>query len=896
MHPIAWSLPPKVDDLPHAEAELQRLDRALRAAFACSRALAHAQNEAALLHEMCRALVAVAGYRMAWIGYAEQDERRSVRPMARAGYEHGFLESLRPTWADTDRSREPAGTAIRSGKAVLVEDLRGEPAGEGWRAEASRRGYAAGIALPLRADSVVFGALIVYAAVQGAFREEEIRLLTDAADLVSFGVPALRGRAGSEAPRAAPRRSQGGEESLDALLLLRPVLNQSGTVTDFTLLEANPRVEQLLARPREQLVGRRLSEVFGTHHEELLRRYLPVLESGRAVEEQFALSAPCSRTVWVRHQVMRIAEGIAVMWRELAQASPALEANEAACRDLLARHASAEKLAALGTWSYDPASGKLTESGQMRRLLGLPPEPAGPSASAEAQALGADGRGEASEVPPAMRGGELRRVERRIVTPDGEERVLLLQSEPVLDDAGRLVRVDGIAQDITERKRDEARLRHLWSHDALTDLPNRRVLEDRVAQAIFHIERSPGEDLAVICLDLDRFELVNDRLGHSYGDALLKAVARALESAVREGDTVARQGGDEFIVLLRNVQTPGNVLAIAEKIRNALDRPFVVGGRRVRARCSMGASLYPVDGTHVEALLKNAHAAMQRAKQCGAGIQFYTRALGEQAEERSKLAAELGRALDHGEFTLHYQPQVALADGRLVGAEALIRWKRANEGFLSPDRFVSIAEESGLIGPIEEWVLREACAQGRRWAASGLAAIRVAVNVAASQFRSGRIEDIVAALSARGAAGVNQLELEVSERDLMTDVQDAIDRLGRLKRLGVRASIHNFGIGYSSLASLKRLPVERIKIDQSFVRDLSSSDEASALLRAIVALCHAFGFRVLAEGVETAQQAVFLAQHGCDECQGYYFGGPMPAERFEGLLRHGRFTVAAGAV
>ncbi|MDA8109027.1 MAG: EAL domain-containing protein [Betaproteobacteria bacterium] len=747
-----------------ANAQLQRLDRALRLRDACSRASVHAQSEAALLNEICRAIVELAGYPMAWVGYAEQDERKSVRPMAYFGSGDAYPEADRLTWADTDRGWEPAGTAIRTRARVLVQDIRTEPTMQPWRAAAARRGYAGCMALPLGENGEIFGALTVYATAENAFTDEEAELLAWVAEQVSFGVHALRLRAEHERLRVAFRRR---------------------------------------------------GEKYRGFAEHLREGIWAIDAEGRTT----FVNAPMARMLGYTAQ------------------------------EMLARPI------------FDFVDGRLAD--RLRNRLGR-------------------------REPVAREPCEL-----EFRHKSGKAVILDLQAWPRCDESGKLEGTVVGALDVTERKHQEGRLRQLASRDPLTELPLREVLEDRIAQALLHLERTPGEVFAVICIGIDHFKSVNESYGHPFGDALLKAVARVLEAAVRESDTLARQGGDEFIILLRNIETADNVLVVAEKIGKALDRPLVVRGRKLRVTCSIGASLCPADGTRAEALIENANAAMYRAQRAGGGIQFYTRALGEQAEERAKLAAQLRCALENGEFKLHYQPQVAFADGRVVGAEALIRWKRGAEGFVSPDRFVGVAEDIGLIGSIDEWVVAEACEQARRWSAAGLPGIRVAVNVAASQFHSGRIEDVVAALASRSALGTVQLELEISERIVMTDAQDTSERLGRLKRLGAQISIHNFGIGYSSLASLRRLPIDRIKIDQSFVRDLTASSAAEALVRSIIGLCHAFGFTVLAEGVETERQALMLARHGCDECQGYYVGGPMPAERFEGLLRDRGFALPA---
>lgn len=442
-----------------------------------------------------------------------------------------------------------------------------------------------------------------------------------------------------------------------------------------------------------------------------------------------------------------------------------------------------------------------------------------------------------------------------------------------------------LKKEFEERKQYEARIEHLANHDSLTDLANRNLLSDRVAQAMAHARRD-GLLLAVLFLDLDRFKSVNDSFGHALGDALLLEVSNRLKHVVRDGDTVARQGGDEFIILLTDVQDPQDILAVAHKIFDAFSAPFHIRGRELFMTTSIGATLYPDDGDDMQTLLRNADTAMYRAKEeHGNAFQFYSREMSVRAMERAELESALRRALDRKEFELFYQPKVTADNGRIIGAEALIRWHHPDLGLVSPTRFIPMAEEIGLIVPIGDWVLQTACAQNKAWQDEGLPAISVSVNLSARQFKhDGLVESIAHALHSM-QLDARHLELELTESMVMNSAELFITKLNELKDLGVQLSIDDFGTGYSSLGYLKRFPLHHLKIDQSFVRDIATDADDAAITSTVISLGHSLNLKVIAEGVETEEQVAFLRDHDCDEMQGYYFSKPLPAREFAALLQ-----------
>ena len=436
-----------------------------------------------------------------------------------------------------------------------------------------------------------------------------------------------------------------------------------------------------------------------------------------------------------------------------------------------------------------------------------------------------------------------------------------------------------------QREVVEEKLAFLAHHDALTGLPNRLLLRDRFDHAMTQALRDHSK-IALLFLDLDDFKQINDSLGHAMGDRLLVALTERLRSCVRDADTISRQGGDEFIILMGGLAETGTVVRIAQQILEAISEPFHVDDQQVTTSFSIGISLYPDDADAFDTLLKNADSALYHAKDSGRNAySFFAADMNVDALARMQLQNRLRSALKNGEFLLHYQPQLAIGSGRVVGVEALLRWQPPDSALVPPGVFIPVAEQSGLIVAIGEWVVNEACRQGAAWQASGLTSLVVGLNISAMQFRRGNIlETVKAALEASGLPA-HCLELELTESVLLQDINAAMITLHSLKQLGVKLAIDDFGTGYSSLSYLKRLAVDKLKIDQSFVRDIADDPDDAAIVNAIVQLGHTLQLTVIAEGVETEGQLAFLTESGCDEAQGYLFSRPVPAQALEPMLR-----------
>lgn len=471
---------------------------------------------------------------------------------------------------------------------------------------------------------------------------------------------------------------------------------------------------------------------------------------------------------------------------------------------------------------------------------------------------------------------------------DGQPFWYELAVAPVREADGRVTYFIGILNDITERKRYEAELEYQATHDSLTKLPNRSLLEDRLQQAIVHAQRDK-KMAAALFIDLDRFKIVNDSIGHAAGDQMLCQMSERLHRILRAGDTVARRGGDEFVVVLERIESEQEAADWAQRLMHDLTDPFLVAEREFYATCSIGIGLYPKDGAAASELLKNADAAMYRAKELGRNnFQFYTPTMNERARERLEIETALRNALERSEFVLYYQPQVDLSTGMMIGMEALIRWQHPTLGMLPPSRFIGLAEETGLIVPIGAWVLRTACAQAKAWQLAGLGDLRIAVNLSARQFAQRNLADLISTILKDTGLAAKFLDIELTESLVMADVEEAINVLNDLRALGVQVSIDDFGTGYSSLSYLKRFPIDVLKIDRSFVHQIALRSDEASISDAIISMAHSLGIRVIAEGVETEAQCEFLSRNMCDEIQGYLFSEALAANDMEALLVEAR--------
>jgi diguanylate cyclase (GGDEF)-like protein/PAS domain S-box-containing protein len=681
----------------------------------------------------------------------------------------------------------------------------------------------------------------------------------------------------------------------------RAFVNEALAVEGFTVIEAEDGEKAValfeIHRPDLVLMDALMPGLDGFQACKALRELpggldVPVLiltgiEDVEAIERAFEAGATDFATKPIPWQVL------AHRARYMLRAKRTLEA----LRRSEARLASAQRIARLGHWEHDLGTGEFHWSEQLSGIFGLPP---GTVVADLDAALAYVHPGDRDAVRAARQRLDDQRaynIDFRVVWSDGTVRVMYEHAEILVDPHGGSGRAVGTVQDITERKAAEDRARFLANYDELTTLANRRLLVEQLGAELARARRT-NRAVATLFLDLDRFKRINDTLGHSVGDRLLQTVTERLRACVRETDSIirardaeesapsviARLGGDEFIVVLTDLTNALDADRVARRILRAIREPLVVEGHEIVVTGSIGISLFPNDGHDVETLLRNADAAMYHAKQRGRDShEFYDLSMNASALERLTLENELNRALDEEQFLLYFQPQVDGRTGRIIGAEALLRWRHPTRGLLAPEAFIPLTEEIGLIVPIGEWVLRAACAQARAWNEPGSKPVTMSVNLSGRQFRQSNLRATIERTAEASGLPLSLLELEITESVGLEG--DNIDTVRALRARGFRIAVDDFGTGYSSLSYLTRLPIDRVKIDRSFVRNVLTDSHDAAVASAIIAMADALQLECVAEGVETEGQAEFLLSRGCRIFQGFLFSPPVSAEDFAQLLR-----------
>jgi diguanylate cyclase (GGDEF)-like protein/PAS domain S-box-containing protein len=568
--------------------------------------------------------------------------------------------------------------------------------------------------------------------------------------------------------------------------------------------------------------------------------------------------------------------------------------DESKLLSLTERLSLATAVAKVGVWERNLASNTLIWDATMFEIYGFPTIVPMAYEKWFATVYPEDRPAVEATLRRVMDEKDQRSLEFRITLPDGAVRNISAVVGVILDEHANVVRVIGVNMDVTERRvaeetlrNSEADLTYSSQHDFLTGLPNRMLLNDRISQAIVLALRHKKQ-IAVLFLDLDGFKHINDYLGHPIGDKLLQSIAKRLVDCVRFSDTVSRQGGDEFVVLLSEVEHSEDAAITARRMLQTVAQAHSIDQHDLHVTTSIGMSVYPDDGLDAETLIKNADTAMYQAKENGRqSYQFFKPAMNIRAVKRQSIEESLRRALERQEFALNYQPKVNLRTGEITGAEALIRWTHPIRGPVSPEQFISVAEDCGLILPIGNWVLREACKQARTWVDAGLPPVTMAVNVSAMEFRGDNFLENVFAILKETRLDPRSLELELTESVLMKRAESTESIFKTLRATGVRLAVDDFGTGYSSLSYLRKFPVDALKIDQSFVRQITTAPDDTTIVTAIISMGRSLNLRVIAEGVETLEQLAFLKAHQCDEAQGYYFSRPVDAKQFAKLLQTG---------
>ena len=566
-----------------------------------------------------------------------------------------------------------------------------------------------------------------------------------------------------------------------------------------------------------------------------------------------------------------------------------LHLTEQALRLSESRLARAQKIARMGSWEWDLATGGIYWSDELYRIFGQTPgDPATITMNWHHTHINPlDLATFKNALRNTISNGAAFNINYRINSNKNGQIVVNCQGEAELDELGSVYLITGTTLDITARINAESEIQQLINYDPLTGLPNRSLLHDRLRLAIAHASRDK-QRLGVLMLDLDRFKSINESLGHSAGDKLLQAVAKRLQACIRDSDTLARVGGDEYVAILTGATNEEGITTFAKKILSVISEPFYIDGTEIFSTCSIGIAMYPMDGEDSHTLLKHADQAMYQAKDVDRNnFQFFSREMNNLVLERMALESSMRKGLERGEFFLVYQAQVDTQTGTIFGMEALLRWQHPDLGLLTPDRFIGLAEQNGFIIPLGEWVLRSACRQNKDWQNQGLPMVRVAVNLSAKQFGQYHLDQIVAGTLLETELDPEWLELELTESAVMKDAEKNIGILTRFKEMGISLAIDDFGTGYSSLSYLKNFPISRLKIDRFFVRDITTNPDDAALARIIIDIARSLNMSVIAEGVETSEQMHFLSLNNCVEMQGYLFSQPVRAIEFTELLKNG---------
>jgi len=861
-----------------AESALNRTNRALTALSACNRALVRNTDEQQLLDAICRVVVDTAGYRFAWVGYIDHTPAKPARAVAHAGHEDGYLSTWPIVWDDVSDGQGPFGLAVRTGQPVAM-NVEDDPRFAPWREEASKRGFASTIALPLTLDGRVFGTLSIYAADRDAFDSLETDLLAELASDLAFGIGALR-------ERAERRRAERALRASAARLRKAQQIAHMGNwewQTESDSVRCSPETGRVLGLTAHHCPRNR-EEFLDTVHPDdrpaVDAALRAAVEHGTSFSLDYRLVTP---------------DGVTKAVHCLAEATPGAGGTPRTIvgiiQDITRRKEIEDSLRQSATVFECTADGVVITDAQ-RRIVAVNPAYSRITGYRPGEVIGRN----PSVVKSGMHDRSFYRAMYDSLAETGQWQGEVynrrkngdiypewLTVSTVRDEQQMVTHYVGVFSDISAIKESQRQLDHLAHHDPLTGLPNRLLLLERVDHALT-VARRHEHAVAVMFLDLDRFKNINDSLGHPAGDDLLREAAARLTRQMREEDTVARLGGDEFVVLLEDSPTVNDIGHVARKVLSALEAPFSLNGREVYITASVGVAISPRDGDDARTLLKNADAAMYRAKELGRNTyQYYTADLTAAACERFELENSLRRAIDHREFELFYQIQVGARTGEVTGVEALIRWHHPELGLVTPDRFIPLAEETGLILPLGRWVLSAACMQAAEWRRQGHPPIRMAVNLSGRQLADDGLPTAVHTAIEESGIDPQLLELELTESALMANPQ-AAHILQTLKAGGVELSIDDFGTGYSSLGRLQRFPIDRLKIDRSFIEHIVSNPDDQSIATAIIAMAHSLGMGVVAEGIENRAQLTTLVHRHCDELQGYYFSRPLPAGEVATLL------------
>ncbi|WP_053006481.1 sensor domain-containing phosphodiesterase [Desulfosporosinus acididurans] len=812
---------------------------------------------------LCEQLVKQMEFPWVWIGVKKDDGMVEFR--AEAGLKYSNSNPIR--WDESLYGQGAVGRAIQTGYKH-VEVLEGNPIFEAWKDFIEKNGLRSVAAFPLIHQGETFGVLTLYSQITDYFNEKRLAFL----EHFSFQLAVMFNSASDREHMERYRLLA--EDSLEMILFIQP---------DGRIIDANEAAINRYGYTREELTSRYIQDIRLQDDCNKLIEQIRLAQTGIQFEcmhrskdgsafpvdvsSKGALFHGQSIIVSIIRDVTERKNAEAMIWLEKERAQVTLDSigDAVITTDVQGNVEYLNPIAeALTGWSNPEAVGRSLE--QVFHIVNE-----NTNASVE------------SPIVRCLREGRIVGLANHtvLIHQNGQRIAIEDSAAPIRDRQGAVIGGVLVFHDVSDKRNLMNELAHQAHHDSLTGLPNRLLYNELLNQALAQARRKKSM-LAVLFLDLDHFKLINDTMGHNMGDLLLQLCSERLKQAIREGDTIARQGGDEFLILLPEIRRGEEAAYVTDRILKVFFEPFMLNGNEVFISTSVGISLYPNDGSDLESLVKQADTAMYYAKEQGRkNYQFFTPELNSRAQERLSLENNLRKGLEREEFVLNYQPQVDFSTGRIVGMEALIRWNSAERGIVSPDVFIPIAEETGLIVPIGEWVLRNACAQNVAWQKQGHQPWRIAVNISARQFQEANFVELLSRVLNETEMDPQWLEIEITESIAMKKGESAVNLLNRIKELGVRISIDDFGTGFSSLNYLQRLPVDTLKIDQSFVRDISEDDNGEEVITTIILLARSLHLRVIAEGVETKIQYHFLKEKQCDEMQGYFFSKPLLAEDIE---------------
>jgi len=929
-----------------AENAIRTSNRALRVSSSCNQALIRVSEEQELFEEICRIIVEEGGYRLAWFGLVERDAAKTIRPVAQRGYEAGYLDRLRLTWADTDRGKGPSGEAVRTACTQVNQDFATNPLMAPWRDDALQRGYHSSIALPLKGESEVIGVLAICAAEPDAFDADEVKLLEELANNFAFGIAVLRARVAHARAQIALRDSEEkfrniSSSAQDAVILM----DDAGKVAFW-----NEAARQMYGYSEQEILGRDLHRTlvperhreayepglrkfFATgggaflgKREELIGRRkdgaefpVEMLVSAMQINGKWHAAAMVRDITERKAQELKIARlsriqavlsGINAL---IVRVQDRKQLFDGACQ-IAVEHGSFG-MAWISLW--DPATALITPvacaGADAQYFRGRSPVPAPQGASLACDEVGRaihekrpvfDNQlsakpGAGSECWQEAAGlGYRSGIAFPLLVEGAVTAILTLYAkEPDFFNPDELKLLSELAGDISfalDHLAKKERVDYLAYYDVLTGLPNRALFADRVDQNLQQSKQS-GKMSALMLLDVERFRNISDTLGRQGSDTILKLITQRLSEAVGAQASLARVGADVFGIAVGAVEGVSDIAHFVEKQINAcFSRGFRADGHELRVAARLGVAVSPADGSDADTLYKNAERALLKAKEAQEQYLFYAADMNARVAESLNIENRLRKAVDEQQFILHYQPKIESKTGVVVGLEALIRWNDPETGMVPPGKFISILEETGLILPVGAWAMKEAVNCYKRWSGQGLKPPHIAVNVSAIQLRRKDFVSSVQEAIRSASNGDHGLDLEITESLIMTNVEDNIAKLRAIKHMGIQIAIDDFGTGYSSLQYLSQLPVDSLKIDRSFVVRMPESGAQMSIVSTIIALAHDLELKVVAEGVETEEQAKLLRLLKCNEMQGYLFSRPVPEGQIPDLLRQSEAGIAAG--